>query len=90
MAKTKRGEKLGEIVGKRHPIVAVILIFLGLTFALAMLDFTPGQNIFFKEYFEPFMVSTESAGNNLIGKIGSTFCTISFLVFGAGSIMIPI
>ena len=88
--KVKRGEKLGEIVGKRHPVVAVILIFFGLAFALAMLDYTQGQNIFFKEYFEPFLTSTESAGNNLLGKIGATFCTCAYLVFGLATVMIPV
>ena len=87
---TKRGEKLGEIVGKRHPILAVCLIFFGLAFALAMLDYTPGQNIFFKEYFEPFMASTECTGNNLLGKIGATFCTTSYLLIGLATVMIPI
>lgn len=90
MAKNKKGETLGKIVGKRHPIVAVSLIFLGIAFALAMLDFTPGQNIFFKEYFEPFLASTESTGNNIFGRIGATFCTASYLLIGLATVMLPI
>ncbi len=91
MAKKKRGEKLGDIVGKRHPFVAILLIFFGVATALAMLDYTTGQNIFFKEYFEPFLTSTQSAGDNVFfGKVGATFCTASYLAIGFATVMIPV
>ncbi len=91
MAKNKRGEKLGEIVGTRHLLMATILIFLGIVTALAMSDYTAGQNIFFKEYFEPFLASTQNTGENIFfGKVGATFCTASFLALGLATIMIPV
>ncbi|MBQ6533702.1 MAG: DNA translocase FtsK 4TM domain-containing protein, partial [Opitutales bacterium] len=91
MAKIKRGEKLGEIVGKRHIITGAALVFIGAVLALAMLDYAPGQNIFFKEYFEPFVNSTDTAGNNIFfGKIGATFCIASYLALGWATVMIPV
>ena len=69
MAKIKRGEKLGEIVGRRHLAAAAILIFTGVVTGLSMLDYVPGQEIFLSHYFEPFTASTQSAGDNICGKL---------------------
>lgn len=90
MAKIKRGAKLGDIVGRRHPVVAAAMIILGALIGLSMLDFASGQEIFFKPYFEPFIASTQSAGANICGKFGATFCTASFLLLGGAAYMIPV
>ena len=90
MAKIKRGAKLGDIVGRRHPAVAAAMIILGALIGLSMLDFASGQEIFFKPYFEPFIASTQSAGANICGKFGATFCTASFLLLGGAAYMIPV
>ena len=90
MAKIKIGEKLGEIVGRRHLAAAAILIFTGVVTGLSMLDYVPGQEIFLSHYFEPFTASTQSAGDNICGKFGATFCSATFLLFGAASYMVPV
>ena len=72
MVKIKRGAKLGDIVGRRHPVAAAAMIILGALIGLSMLDFASGQEIFFKPYFEPFIASTQSAGANICGKFGAT------------------
>lgn len=90
MAKIKRGAKLGDIVGRRHPVVAAAMIIIGALIGLSMLDFASGQEIFFKPYFEPFIASTQSAGANICGKFGATFCTASFLLLGGAAYMIPV
>lgn len=90
MAKIKRGAKLGEIVGKRHPISAGLMLFLGAVLGLSILDFAAGQEIFLKHYFEPFISSTQSAGENICGRFGATFCTAAFLLIGIAAYMIPV
>lgn len=90
MAKIKRGAKLGEIVGKRHPISAWLMLFLGAVLGLSILDFAAGQEIFLKHYFEPFISSTQSAGENICGRFGATFCTAAFLLIGIAAYMIPV
>lgn len=90
MAKIKRGAKLGEIVGKRHPISAGFMLFLGAVLGLSILDFAAGQEIFLKHYFEPFISSTQSAGENICGRFGATFCTAAFLLIGIAAYMIPV
>ena len=90
MAKMKRGAKLGEIVGKRHPVAAGIMLFLGVGLGLSVLDFAAGQEIFLKHYFEPFISSTQSAGENICGKFGATFCAATFLLIGIAAYMIPV
>lgn len=90
MAKIKRGAKLGDIVGRRHPVAAAAMIILGALIGLSMLDFASGQEIFFKPYFEPFIASTQSAGANICGKFGATFCTATFLLLGGAAYMIPV
>lgn len=90
MAKIKRGEKLGEIVGRRHLAAAAVLIFIGIVVGLSVLDYTAGQEIFLRHYFEPFMSSTQSAGFNICGKFGATFCAASYLAIGIASYMIPV
>lgn len=90
MAKIKRGAKLGDIVGRRHPVAAAVMIILGALIGLSMLDFASGQEIFFKPYFEPFIASTQSAGANICGKFGATFCTATFLLLGGAAYMIPV
>lgn len=90
MAKIKRGAKLGEIVGKRHPVAAGILLFLGAAIGLSILDFAAGQEIFLKHYFEPFISSTQSAGENICGRFGATFCAAAFLLIGIAAYMIPV
>lgn len=90
MAKIKRGAKLGEIVGKRHPISAGLMLFLGAVLGLSILDFAAGQEIFLKHYFEPFISSTQSAGENICGRFGATFCTAAFLLIGIAAYMVPV
>lgn len=90
MAKIKRGAKLGEIVGKRHPISAGLMLFLGAVLGLSILDFAAGQEIFLKHYFEPFISSTQSAGENICGRFGATFCAAAFLLIGIAAYMIPV
>ena len=90
MAKIKRGAKLGEIVGKRHPISAGLMLFLGAVLGLSILDFAAGQEIFLKHYFEPFISSTQRAGENICGRFGATFCTAAFLLIGIAAYMIPV
>lgn len=90
MAKIKRGAKLGDIVGRRHPVAAAAMIILGALIGLSMLDFASGQEIFFKPYFEPFIASTQSAGANICGKFGATFCTAAFLLLGGAAYMVPV
>ena len=90
MAKIKRGAKLGEIVGKRHPISAGLMLFVGAVLGLSILDFAAGQEIFLKHYFEPFISSTQSAGENICGRFGATFCAAAFLLIGIAAYMIPV
>ena len=89
--KTKqRGEKLGEILGRRRPVEGSVFIFIGAILALAMLDYVPGQEVFFKPYLESFFYSTTSAGTNLCGKFGSTFCVLAYISIGFAAFMIPV
>ena len=86
---TKRGEKLGEIVGRRRPVAGSVLIFIGALMLISVVSYTGGQPIFFKELFEPFMPTTETSGQNLCGPFGATFALVSILAFGAATWMVP-
>ena len=86
----QRGEKLGEILGRRRPVEGAIFIFIGAILALAMLDYVPGQEVFFKPYLESFFYSTTSAGTNLCGKFGATFCVLAYISIGFAAFMIPV
>ena len=78
------------MVGRRHPVIASVFIFTGLVLLLSMLDYAPGQEIFFKPYLETFLTSTQSAGYNICGKFGATFCVIAYASIGWGAFMIPV
>jgi len=86
----QRGEKLGEVLGKRRPFAGAILIFFGVIIMLAMLDYIPGQSVFFKAYLEPFFNTTDSAGANICGKFGATFCVLAYISIGAAAMMMPV
>lgn len=66
------------------------MLFLGAVLGLSILDFAAGQEIFLKHYFEPFISSTQSAGENICGRFGATFCTAAFLLIGIAAYMIPV
>ncbi len=86
----KRGEKLGEIVGRRRPVLGTAFIFVGLILLLSMLGYRAGQDVFFKEYFETLLYSTESSGANVCGRFGATFCLLSFTTIGFAAWMVPV
>ncbi len=87
---TKRGEKLGEVVGKRRPVFASILLFVGVVLALSILFYAPGQRIFLLSYLEPLLKTTQFAGDNICGRFGATFCVLSYSVVGVASMMFPV
>lgn len=84
----RRGEKLGEVVGRRRPVLGTVLVFTGLVLLISMVGYRSGQEIFFKEYFEMLLSSTESSGSNVCGKFGATFCLLSFTSVGFASWMV--
>ncbi|PWM28515.1 MAG: hypothetical protein DBX55_09275 [Verrucomicrobia bacterium] len=86
----KKVEKLAEMVGRRRPVVGSILIFAGALLALSMLAYSPGQEVFFKDYFESLHSSTESAGRNVCGRFGATATLLGLVSIGCGALMIPV
>lgn len=89
-AKRKNVEKFGEVIGKSRPILGTVLAVAGLAALLSVLGYTAGQEVLFKHYFEPLLPSTDSAGNNVCGKLGATFALASMLLVGASAYMIPV
>lgn len=86
----KRGQKLGQIVGRRRPIIGSILIFAAFIIAVSVLTYAPSQNIFFKPYLESFLPTTEIYGNNLCGSFGATFTLLALICVGAAAYTIPV
>ncbi len=89
-AKTKRGKKLGEVVGRRRPIAGGIFILIAVFLGIALLSYAPSQNIFFKPYLETFLPTTEIYGDNLCGKFGATFSLMGLVCLGAAAYMLPV
>lgn len=81
---------MAEMVGRRRPVVGSILIFAGALLALSMLAYSPGQEVFFKDYFESLHSSTESAGRNICGRFGATVTLLGLVSIGCGALMIPV
>ena len=69
----KRGEKLGEMVGRRRPIIGSVFIFVAFILMVSAFSYAPSQNIFFRAYLESFLPTTEIYGENLCGAFGATF-----------------
>lgn len=88
--KKKMSEKLGEIVGRRRPVLGSVLILISVLLFLSILGYRPGQDVFFKHYLESFMLSTETAGGNICGKFGATFCMLGLISIGWAFFMIPV
>lgn len=86
----KRGQKLGEIVGRRRPVLGSVLIFAAFILIVSALSYAPSQNIFFKPWFSSFLPTTEIYGNNLCGAFGATFTLMALICFGAAAYTIPI
>ncbi len=86
----EKAEKLGEIVGRRRPFLGAALLFFGVIFLVALFDFRIGQEVFFKESMASFMDSTKSAGTNLCGALGATFCVLALLLIGWSAWLIPL
>ena len=89
-AKRKNVEKFGEVIGRSRPILGTVLAVAGVAALLSVLGYTAGQEVLFKHYFEPLLPSTDSAGNNVCGKLGATFALASMLLVGASAYMIPV
>lgn len=86
----KRGQKLGEVVGRRRPVTGTILLFAAFILTVSALSYAPSQDIFFKEYFESALNTTEIYTENLCGKFGATFTLLGLVCFGAAAYTIPI
>ena len=65
----KRGEKLGEMVGRRRPIIGSVFIFVAFILMVSAFSYAPSQNIFFRAYLESFLPTTEIYGENLCNNI---------------------
>ena len=86
----KRGQKLGEVVGRRRPVIGTILLFAAFILSVSVLSYAPSQNIFFKQYLESVLPTTEIYGENLCGRFGATFSLLALVCFGAAAYTIPV
>lgn len=86
----KRGQKLGEVVGRRRPVMGTVFLFAAFILTVSALSYAPSQDIFFKEYFESALNTTEIYTENLCGKFGATFTLLGLVCFGAAAYTIPI
>lgn len=86
----KRGQKLGEVVGRRRPVIGTALLFAAFILTVSLLSYAPSQNIFFKPYLESVLPTTEVYGENLCGRFGATFTLLGLVCFGAAAYTIPI
>lgn len=89
-AKRKNVEKLGDVVGKTRPVAGFVLLVIGVFFAVSVLGFAAGQEVFFTHYFEPYLLSTENGGSNLCGRAGATISLAAVLLVGAATYMLPV
>ena len=86
----KRGQKLGEVVGRRRPVIGTILLFAAFILSVSALSYAPSQNIFFKQYLESVLPTTEIYGENLCGRFGATFSLLALGCFGVAGYTIPV
>lgn len=86
----KRGEKLGEMVGRRRPIIGSVFIFVAFILMVSAFSYAPSQNIFFRAYLESFLPTTEIYGENLCGAFGATFTLLAIISLGAAAYTIPV
>ena len=86
----KRGEKLGEVVGRRRPIIGSVFIFVAFILMVSAFSYAPSQNIFFRSYLESFLPTTEIYGENLCGAFGATFTLLAIISLGAAAYTIPV
>ncbi len=86
----KQVEKLGDVIGRSRPFYGITLLFVGVFLLLAVFNYTAGQEVMFKHYFEPLLPSTESAGYNYCGKLGATLALSTMLILGASAYMLPL
>ena len=90
MAKRKRVEKIGNVIGSTRPIWGIVLLVIGVYLAMSVLGYHSGQDVLFKEYFEPLLPTTEVTGVNICGKLGATVALSAILVVGAAAYMLPV
>ncbi len=86
----KQVEKLGDVIGRSRPFSGIVLLFVGVFLLLAVFNYTAGQEVMFKHYFEPLLPSTESGGYNYCGKLGATLALSTMLILGASAYMLPL
>ena len=83
----KQSEKLGEVIGKRKLLIGSLLLLLGVLFAVAIVDYSPMQDVFFRNsILKSFVVTTYEPPSNACGPFGATFCALSLNVIGAATI----
>lgn len=90
MAKRKRVEKIGNVIGSTRPIWGIVLFVIGVYLAMSVLGYHSGQDVLFKAYFEPLLPTTEVTGVNICGKLGATVALSAILVVGAAAYMLPV
>lgn len=90
MAKRKRVEKIGNVIGSTRPIWGIVLFVIGVYLAMSVLGYHSGQDVLFKAYFEPLLPTTEVTGVNICGKLGATVALSAILVVGTAAYMLPV
>ena len=90
MAKRKRVEKIGNVIGSTRPIWGIVLLVIGVYLAMSVLGYHSGQDVLFKAYFEPLLPTTEVTGVNICGKLGATVALSAILVVGTAAYMLPV
>ena len=87
--KLKKSEKLGEVVGKRRIVAGCLLAFFGVFFLTSLASYSPGQEIYFSDFFSQYLQSTVLLEPNYCGKIGATLCVSLIIPFGVAIWMFP-
>ncbi len=83
--------EIQEPLGKRRPLLGAVLFFLSIIFALAAIDYSVGQDIFFADTYFGFLSSTTDLDSrNICGKLGSTMTSLGLWAFGVSYFLMVI